>query len=186
MNVLCSDSLSQTSVITGRPAGVMPPTIAFARQWAAQFAEVEVDIETGEIRIIDYLAGQDSGTVMNPQVLKNQVIGGAICGAGFVLYEGIEFDPANGQVLNDSLLDYKLLRTGDFPSHAEVFFVESPNPVGPFGAAGAGESPAAAAGPAICQAVHNAIGVWVDVPMTPESVMRALGRNAATETRAAA
>ena len=177
MNTLCSDSLSQTSVITGRPNAVMPPTIAFARQWAAQFAEVEVDVETGEIRITDYLAGQDSGTVMNPKVLKNQVIGGAICGAGFVLYEGMEFDQNDGRVLNDSLLDYKLLRTGDFPSDAEVFFVESPDPVGPFGARGAGESPAAAAGPAICQAVHNAIGVWVDVPMTPEAVFRALQEN---------
>ena len=174
MNVLCSDSLSQTSVITGRPNGVMPPTIAFARQWAAQFAEVEVDIETGEIKIIDYLAGQDSGTVMNPNVLKNQVIGGAICGAGFVLYEGIEFDQNDGRILNDSLLDYKVLRSGDFPSDVEVFFVESEDPVGPFGARGAGESPAAAAGPAICQAVHNAIGVWVDVPMTPETVLKAL------------
>ena len=174
MNVLCSDSLAQTSVITGRPNGVMPPTIAFARQWAAQFTEVEVDIRTGEIKILDYLAGQDSGTVMNPKVLKNQVIGGAICGAGFVLYEGIEFDPKDGRILNDSLLDYKLLRTGDFPSDVEVFFVESEDPVGPFGARGAGESPAAAAGPAICQAVYNAIGVWVDVPMTPEAVVMAL------------
>ena len=174
MNVLCSDSLSQTSVITGRPNSVMPPTIAFARQWAAQFAEVEVDIETGEIKITDYLAGQDSGTVMNPNVLKNQVIGGAICGAGFVLYEGIEFDQNDGRILNDSLLDYKVLRSGDFPSDVEVFFVESEDPVGPFGARGAGESPAAAAGPAICQAVHNAIGVWVDVPMIPETVLKAL------------
>ena len=184
MNVLCSDSLSQTSVITGRPNGVMPPTIAFARQWAAQFAEVEVDVGTGEIRITDYLAGQDSGTVMNPKVLKNQVIGGAICGAGFVLYEGMEFDPGDGRVLNDSLLDYKLLRTGDFPSDPEVFFVESQDPVGPFGARGAGESPAAAAGPAICQAVHNAIGVWVDVPMTPEAVMRAINENAGPQAMA--
>ena len=184
MNVLCSDSLSQTSVITGRPNGVMPPTIAFARQWAAQFAEVEVDVGTGEIRITDYLAGQDSGTVMNPKVLKNQVIGGAICGAGFVLYEGMEFDPSDGRVLNDSLLDYKLLRTGDFPSDVEVFFVESQDPVGPFGARGAGESPAAAAGPAICQAVHNAIGVWVDVPMTPEAVMRAINENAGPKAMA--
>ena len=52
--------------------------------------------------------------------------------------------------------------------------MESEDPVGPFGARGAGESPAAAAGPAICQAVHNAIGVWVDVPMTPETVLKAL------------
>ncbi|MEH6471680.1 MAG: xanthine dehydrogenase family protein molybdopterin-binding subunit [Halopseudomonas sp.] len=174
LGTLRSDSLGQTTVINGRTEAVMPPTIAFSRQWAAQFAEVEVDVETGEIKIIDFLAGQDSGTVMNPKVLKNQVIGGAICGAGFALYEGIEFDKKDGRVLNDGFLDYKLLRTGDFPPNSEVFFVESPDPVGPFGARGAGESPAAASAPALCQAVYNAIGVWVDVPMTPEAVVTAL------------
>ena len=86
-----------------------------------------------------------------------------IGGAGFGLYEGIEFDQNDGRILNDSLLEYKALRSRDLPSDLEVFFVESEDPVGPFGARGTGESPAAAAGLAICQAVHNAIGVWVDV-----------------------
>ncbi len=174
LNVFRSDTLGQTSSITGRPAVPMPPATTFARHFAAHFAEVEVDIESGEIKIIDYLATQDSGTVVNPQVLKNQAIGGAICGAGFAIYEHLVFDPKTGAIKNGNLLDYKLLRAADFPSKAEVLFVESYDPVGPFGARGAGEAPIAAAVSAISQAVYNAIGVRVDIPMTPERVIRAL------------
>ena len=177
LNEFRSETLGQTSSITGRPAVPMPPSTTFARQFGAQFAEVEVDMETGQIRLIDYLAVQDSGTVVNPQVLKNQVIGGAICGSGFALYEHLVFDEATGAIRNANLLDYKLLRCADFPWQAEVLFEESPDPVGPFGARGAGESPIAAGISAVAQAVYNAAGVWVDLPMTPERVSRALKAN---------
>ncbi|MEM7120467.1 MAG: xanthine dehydrogenase family protein molybdopterin-binding subunit [Pseudomonadota bacterium] len=170
-----SDTLGQTSSITGRPSVPMPPATTFARQFAAQFVEVEVDIETGQIKLLDFLAAQDSGTVVNPQVLKNQVIGGAICGAGFAIYEHLVFDEETGAIKNANLLDYKLLRAADFPHQAKVMFSESYDPVGPFGARGAGESPIAASIAAVAQAVYNATGVWVDLPMTPERVVRALG-----------
>lgn len=176
LNVYRSDTLGQTSSITGRPAVPMPPATAFARHFAAHFAEVEVDVETGEMRLLDYLATQDSGTVVNPQVLKNQAIGGAICGAGFAIYEHLVFDETTGAIRNANLLDYKLLRAADFPHQAKVLFADSYDPVGPFGARGAGEAPIAAAISAISQAVYNAIGVRVDVPMTPERVVRALAR----------
>ena len=176
LNLLRSDALGQMSSITGRNRYPMPPTLTYSRQFAVQFCEVEVDMETGQIKILDYLALQDSGTVVNPQVLKNQVIGGAICGLGFALYEEMKFNPETGEALNANLLDYKLLRTADFPAHAQVIFHESYDPIGPYGARGAGESPMAAAIPAISQAVYNATGVWVDIPMTPESVIRALGK----------
>ncbi len=176
MSLLRSDAWSQMSSITGSSRQPMPPTITFARQFAVHFIEVEVDTDTGQIKILDYLALQDSGTVVNPQILKNQVIGGAICGLGYALYEELKFSPDTGEALNANLLDYKLLRTGDFPAHAKVVFHESPDPVGPYGARGAGESPMAAAIPAVAQAVYNAIGVWVDIPMTPENVIRALGK----------
>ncbi|MCC6791804.1 MAG: xanthine dehydrogenase family protein molybdopterin-binding subunit [Thermomicrobiales bacterium] len=172
-----TDALGQLYSITGVSNTTMPPASTFARHFSAHFAEVAVDIETGEIRLTDYLACQDSGTVMNPQVLKNQVIGGAICGAGFALCEQLVFDEDTGAVLNGNFLDYRLLRTTDFPWTARVLFGDSYDPVGPFGARGAGEAPIAAAGPAISQAVYNALGgVWVDMPMTPERVLKALGR----------
>ena len=171
-----ADALGQASSITGRPAGPMPPASTFARHFAAHFAEVEVDTETGEIRLLDFLATQDSGTIMNPQVMKNQMIGGAICGAGFAIYEALVFEEGSGRIKNANLLDYKLLRAADFPLRGEVIYGDSYDPVGPFGARSAGEAPAAAAGPAIAQAVYNAIGMWVDMPMTPENVVAALDR----------
>ncbi len=174
LHELRSDTLGQTSSITGRPAVPMPPSTTFARHFAAHFADVEVDVETGQIKLLDFLATQDSGTVVNPQVLKNQAIGGAICGAGFAIYEHLVFDEKTGAIMNANLLDYKLLRAADFPSQAQVLFVESYDPVGPFGARGAGEAPIAAAISAVSQAVYNAIGVWVDLPMTPERVVRTL------------
>jgi len=176
LNHIRSDTLGQTSSITGRSSTPMPPSTTFARHFAAHFADVEVDVETGEMKLLDYLATQDSGTVVNPKVLMNQVIGGAICGAGFAIYESLAFDAETGEVQNPGLQDYKLLRSTDFPARARVVFGESYDPVGPYGARGAGEAPIAAAVPAITQAVYNAVGVWVDVPMTPERVVRALGR----------
>lgn len=176
LSVFRSDSLGPTSSITGRSEKPMPPPSTYARHFAAHFADVEVDTETGCIQLLDYVAAQDSGTVVNPQVFKNQVVGGAICGAGFALHEAVAFDPVTGVVRNPNLLDYKVMRAADFPSHVRVIFSESYDPVGPFGAKGGGEAPVAAADAAIAQAVYNAIGVWVDMPMTSERVLTALGK----------
>ncbi len=170
-----SDTLGQTYTITGRPTRPMPPSLTNTRQFAAHFVEIEVDVETGQTKIIDYLAAQDSGTVVNPQVLKNQVIGGAICGLGFALYEELLFDPKTGAARNANLLDYKLLRTADFPWDSKVIFHESYDGIGPYGARGAGESPIAAAVPAVAQAMYNATGKWMNFPMTAERVTRELG-----------
>jgi CO/xanthine dehydrogenase Mo-binding subunit len=170
------DALGPLSTITGRTTHVLPPSTTFARHFAAHFVDLEVDMETGEIRLLDYIATQDSGTVVNPKVLANQVIGGAICGAGFAIHEGLAFDDETGAIINDGFLDYKILRAADFPSQARVLFGDSYDPAGPYGARGAGEAPIAAPIPAISQAVYNATGVWLDIPMTPERVLTALGR----------
>jgi CO/xanthine dehydrogenase Mo-binding subunit len=130
------------------------------------------------VTLVDYLACQDSGTIVNPQVMKNQAIGGALCGSGFALHEHLVFDEDDGRVLNPGFLDYKVLRASDFPTSGEVLFGNSYDPVGPFGARGGGEAPAIPPGPAITQAVYNATGVWIDMPLTPERVLSALGRTA--------
>jgi xanthine dehydrogenase molybdenum-binding subunit len=161
-------------VIVGRTTTPMPPSLTYARYFAAHFVEIEIDTETGQIRLIDYLATQDSGTVLNPKVLENQMIGGAIMGAGFALTESLVFDPESGAILNPGFLDYKVMRMPDFPLDPGVIFCESYDPVGPFGAKSAGEAPACAPIPAISQAVYNAAGIWLDVPMTPERVLAAL------------
>ena len=173
MSYMRSEALGPKDSITGRSALPMPPSSAFARHFAAHFVDLEVDTETGVIKLLDYVATQDSGTVVNPKILENQIIGGAIVGAGFALYEVLVFDE-HGRILNPNLTDYKVLRFADFPAEPRMLFEESYEPVGPFGARSAGEAPIAAAPPAISQAVYNAIGVWVDAPMTPEKVLRAL------------
>jgi xanthine dehydrogenase molybdenum-binding subunit len=175
MSQLMPDALSPP-VIVGRPAVQMPPSTTFTRHFAAHFVEVEVDTETGQIRLLNYVATQDSGTVLNPKVLENQVIGAAIAGSGFALAEGLVFDEKTGKILNPNFLDYKVLRAPDFPTQPTVVFCESYDPVGPYGAKGAGEASIAAPLPAIAQAVYNAIGVWLDVPMTPERVLRGIGK----------
>jgi xanthine dehydrogenase molybdenum-binding subunit len=183
LNTIRPDAMTPMSSITGRSTLAMPPPITYARHFAAHFVDLEVDTETGQIELLDYVATQDSGTVVNPQVLKNQAIGGAICGAGFAIYESLAFDRETGQVRNGTLLDYKLLRAGDFPARSRVLFGESYDPVGPFGARGAGEAPIAAAVPAVCQAVYNATGIWTDIPMTPERVLDAIRSNGGCEKR---
>jgi len=113
--------------------------------------------------------------VLNAKVLENQVIGGAILGAGFALTEHLAFEPGTGKILNPGFLDYKVMRAPDFPLDPDVLFGDSHDPVGAFGAKSGGEAPTTAPIPAISQAVYNAIGVWLDIPMTPERVLEALG-----------
>jgi len=175
MSQLMPDTQSPP-VIIGRPDYQQPPSTFYCRHFAAHFVEVEVDTETGQIRLLGYVATQDSGTVLNPKVLENQVIGGAIAGSGFALVEGLVFDERTGEIKNPNFLDYKVLRAPDFPTQPEIIFCESNDPVGPYGAKGGGEAPMAAPIPAISQAVYNAIGIWLDVPMTPERVLRGLDK----------
>lgn len=175
MSRLQPDSLAPPRVI-GRPTEDMPPSTTLSRHFAAHFVEVEVDTETGQIKLVDYVATQDSGNALNPRVLENQVIGGAICGAGFSLVESLVFDEQTGKIMNPNFLDYKVLRANDFPTQPKVILCESNDPIGPYGAKGGGEAPIAASVPAISQAVYNAIGIWLDVPMTPEKVLRGLGK----------
>ena len=176
MECMRADALGPTDSITGRPSFPMPPSTAFARHFAAQFVDLEVDVETGEIKLLDYLVGQDSGTIINPGVFSGQVIGGATVGAGFALCEVLKFDDS-GRILNPNLSDYKVLRMKDWPSAStKTVFGEDYEAVGPFGARSGGEAPIAAAPVAIAQAVYNATGVWVEVPMTPEKVLEALKR----------
>jgi CO/xanthine dehydrogenase Mo-binding subunit len=162
-------------VIIGRPVKSMPNSLAI-RNYGVHFVGVEVDTDTGKISIIDYVAAQDSGTVLNPKVLENQVVGGAILSSGFALVESLAFDPQTGRILNPGFMDYKVFRAPDFPLQPTTILCEPYDPVGPYGVKGAGEVPANVPIPAISQAVYNAIGVWMDVPMTPQRVLSALGK----------
>jgi CO/xanthine dehydrogenase Mo-binding subunit len=134
--------------------------------------EVEVDTETGHVRVTRLVNVADAGTPLNPAVAVTQLSGAAIMQLGFTLTEKMEFD--GGQVTNASLADYKIPGIHDIPPmESELVAAEQNN--GPFGAKGLGESGTFGVSPAIANAIHDAIGVrlW-ELPLKPEAVLRAI------------
>jgi CO/xanthine dehydrogenase Mo-binding subunit len=138
-------------------------------------AEVEVDTETGHVRVTRLVNVADAGTPLNPAVARTQLSGAAIMQLGFTLHEKMEFD--GGQVTNASLADYKIPGLHDIPP-MEAELVEAEQKTGPFGAKGLGESGTFAVSPAIANAIHDAVGVRLtELPLTPEAVLWAIGRS---------
>ncbi len=135
-------------------------------------AEVEVDTETGHVRVVKLVNVADAGVPLNPGVARTQLSGAAIMQLGFTLQEKMEFD--GGQVTNASLADYKIPGIHDIPPmEGELVATEQGN--GPFGAKGLGESGTFGVSPAIANAIHDAIGVRLtELPMKPEAVLRAI------------
>lgn len=141
--------------------------------FAAQFAEVEVDQETGEVKVISFVAAQDCGRTINPNIVRGIVLGGIVQGMGFALTEEFRIDET-GKPLNPNFTDYKLLTALDVPE-IEIIFIETIEPSGPFGAKGVGEIAILPTAPAIANAIYHATGVRIrELPMTPERVFYAL------------
>jgi CO/xanthine dehydrogenase Mo-binding subunit len=135
--------------------------------------EVEVDTDTGQVHVARLVTVADCGRLINPKIAATQLSGAAIMQLGYALFEKMEFDA--GQVTNASLADYKIPGIGDLPRVVESDFVEEEQEGGPFGAKGIGESGSFAVAPAIANAIHDAVGVrLMNIPMTPESVLRAI------------
>jgi len=143
--------------------------------YAAQVAEVEVDTETGEVSIIKIYAVHDCGKAINPSMVEGQIIGGVSMGIGYALMERIVSE--EGKVLNCHLTDYIIPTFKDMPE-VEVFIVESPEALGPFGAKGIGESTLLPTAPAIINAIYDAVGVRIyELPATPEKILEAIKKN---------
>ena len=139
--------------------------------FGAHFAEVEVDTDTGQVRVLRYIAAHDSGRILNPKLAINQVEGGVSQMLGFTLSEQMLTDPRNGVTLNASFLEHKSPTLQDFPE-IQVLFVDVVDPVGPFGAKALGEPPSIGVAPAVTNAIYNAIGVRIrDLPLTPDRVL---------------
>ena len=135
--------------------------------------EVEVDSETGRVRITKLVTVADCGTLVNPRIAETQLSGAAIMQIGYALFEKMDFDA--GQVTNASLADYKIPGIHDVPITLESVFVEGDQHGGPFGAKGIGESGSFGVAPAVANAIDDAVGVRLtSLPMTAESVLRAL------------
>jgi CO/xanthine dehydrogenase Mo-binding subunit len=142
--------------------------------FAAHFAEVEVDLRSGRIRVRRYVAAHDSGRIVNPRMAENQVSGGVLQFLGIALREELYLDKHTGVTLNANFLEHKSTSIVDFPS-IEVLFPAGPDPVGPYGAKALGEPPVVPVLAAVANAVANATGVWLrHVPFTPQRVLQAI------------
>ncbi|MEW6642287.1 MAG: xanthine dehydrogenase family protein molybdopterin-binding subunit [Pseudomonadota bacterium] len=140
-------------------------------------AYVEVDPDTGIVEILDYVAVDDVGTLINPLLAAGQIHGGVVQGIGQALYEGVTYDPDNGQLMTGSLLDYAVPRAEQMPN-IRASFQETPSPTNPIGVKGIGESGAIAAPPTIVHAVLDALSPFgithLDMPMTPPRIWAAV------------
>jgi xanthine dehydrogenase YagR molybdenum-binding subunit len=143
--------------------------------FGAQFAEVEVDTDTGQVKVIKIVAAHDIGRVLNRKTLENQIHGGVIQGLSFALMEQRIMDEYTGKVLTTNLHDYKIPTTMDTPE-IEVIVVSDADPlVSSTGVKGVGEPPIIPTAGAIANAIYNAIGVRIkSLPITPDKVLIAL------------
>ncbi len=153
--------------------GYSKPNFAYA--FVAQAIEVEVDIETGHVRVLRVVSADDVGQAINPALVEGQVEGAVVQAQGYAVLE--DYKTKDGRVLTDQLSTYLIPTILDIPEKVETVLVEVPDPNGPWGARGVGELPYLTVAPAIAAAIHDATGVWInEFPFTPERVLRALGK----------
>ncbi len=169
--------------IVGRGSWMAPatePTTLFEEDgnfspsysFMTQAAEVEVDPETGRVRLLKMVTAHDCGKAINPMLVEGQLEGSVVGGMGQALYEEVVFE--KGRVMNPSFLDYGFPTTMEMPE-IEAIEVETYDPIGPFGAKEAGEGTQLSPSPAIVNAIYDAIGVdFKELPVTPEKILEAL------------
>jgi xanthine dehydrogenase molybdenum-binding subunit len=161
------------------------PTKSYS--FAAHFVEVAVDTETGRIEVLQVVPVHEIGKVIHPIAAAGQIEGGIQQGIGHTLYEDYQIDLETGRSLNANFVDYKMPLAMDMPPIRTVILETAPDPGGPFGAKGVGEDPIIAIGPAIANAVFDAIGVrFRSYPIRPEQVLQALRQQDAGAGRIAA
>ena len=143
--------------------------------YVAQAVDVQVDMETGHISILNVISADDVGQAINPQQIVGQIEGAVVQAAGYAVLEN--FIQEEGYVQTPHLSTYLIPTVLDIPGQVESLILEYPDPRGPFGARGMAEMPFLPLAPALIAAVHDATGVWFDeFPLTPERVLRGLGR----------
>jgi len=144
---------------------------------SVEFVEVEVDTDTGQVKVLDVVFAHDIGKVIHPASAEGQVEGGFQQGMGYALMEEIQFDQESGACLTGDFLDYKMPTAVEMPPRIQSIFIESDEPSGPFGAKSLSEPCCSVPAPAIANAIYNAVGVRIrDLPITPEKILTALGK----------
>ncbi len=158
--------------------GQCSPTYNFI----AQAAEVEVDPETGAVKVLKFVSANDGGVIINPIMAEGQTEGALAQGLGFALTEGLVFR-SDGKAMNPSFTDYKVFRAQDMPDEIIVMQVETVDPRGPFGAKSMGEAVMVPIAPAIANAIADATGLRMkELPITPEKIAPLLGKGGAGRT----
>ena len=165
---MCGSGLALEATVSHSPPTSPPP-------FMCGMAEVEVDLQTGKIELLEYKAAVDCGTVINPNLARIQAEGGIVQGIGMALFEDINYTD-KGRLKENSFMQYKIPARVEIPD-LEVEFDSSYEPSGPFGAKSVGEVVMNTPLPAIVQAVYHATGLWFrELPVTPEKVIRGLGK----------
>lgn len=142
--------------------------------YGAHGAEIEIDVETGEIRVLKIASAFDVGRALNRKLCEGQIIGGVLQGLGSALVEGYKFTP-DGCLLNPSFTDNKIPTAKDIPARTVPILVENPQADGPFGARGLGEHPMISVPSVIASAVYDALGInFYELPLSPEKVALAI------------
>jgi CO/xanthine dehydrogenase Mo-binding subunit len=148
----------------------------FAYGYVAEVVEAEVDVDTGQVRLLKVTCTDDVGHAINPSQVKGQVEGAVVQAAGYAILEN--FVQKDGFTLTPGLSTYLIPTVLDIPDKVDSIILEYPDPIGPFGARGMGEMPYLPLVPAITDAVHSATGVWFDeFPLVPERVLAKLEKN---------
>ncbi len=151
-------------------------TTASSVPYGAHFAQVAVNVRTGEIKVQKFYALQDAGTPINPECALTQIYGAVMKSIGHSLYEGMYLDE-NGRCVNANLTDYGVPMINEAPDDFKSVLIDVDDKFGPFGAKSISEIACNGAAPAIGIAIHDACGVWLrDWPMTPEKILKALGK----------
>jgi len=141
--------------------------------FTAGTVEVEVDPETGQVKIVDMASSIDLGKAINPMACHGQNVGCVAQELGIIMLEGIDYDK-QGRVLNPNFVDYRLPTAADVP-HIESFLVESHEPNGPYGAKACGQVSNIPPAAALASAIYDAVGVRInEQPITPDKILRAL------------
>jgi CO/xanthine dehydrogenase Mo-binding subunit len=156
-----------------KETGYSMPNFAYA--YAAQAVDVEVDTETGHVRLLRVVSADDVGKAINPALVEGQIEGAVVQAQGYALLEDLQVK--DGLIQASELSTYLIPTIWDIPEKVESVILEVPDPNGPWGARGVGELPFLPLTPAIAAAIHDATGVWMDeFPFTPERVLRAMGK----------
>jgi CO/xanthine dehydrogenase Mo-binding subunit len=146
----------------------------FAYGYVAEAVRVEVDTETGHVRLLDVVCADDVGKAINPQLIEGQIEGAVVQAAGYAVLE--DFRQRDGFVETQHLSTYLIPGVLDIPTSVKSILLEVPDSEGPWGVRGMAEMPFIPLAPAVIAAVQDATGVWFDdFPLTPERVLRGLG-----------